>query len=134
MQPISDYETTAKVTKINPADFKVNTIAISKGVKYDQGKARYDLVPSLAEAEIAKVFTYGANKYNEAYDEENWRKLDHRKRRLYSATRRHIQAVEQGETHDDESGLHHYAHACSNLMMLLQLDLEQKTQKGANNA
>ena len=97
-----------------------------EGIKYDQGKARYDLVPMYAEEEIAKVFTYGANKYNEAYDEENWRKLDNRARRLYSATRRHIQAVQQGESYDAESGLHHYAHACSNLMMLMQLDLETK--------
>ena len=103
-----------------------NNDLTSVGVKYDKDKTRYDLVPTLSEEEIAKVFTYGANKYNEQYDEENWRKLDNQIRRLYSATRRHMQAVNKGEIYDEESGLHHYAHACSNLMMLMQLHLEQK--------
>ena len=39
-----------------------------EGLKYDEGKTRWDLVPELASAEIAKVFTLGAEKYGDL----NW--------------------------------------------------------------
>ena len=96
------------------------------GVKYDQEKERYDLVPVLALEEVAKVLTAGATKYNEDYEEENWRKVPNATRRYFSATQRHLAKVRKGETHDIETNLHHYAHAITNLMFLLEKELENK--------
>ena len=100
----------------------------SEGKKYDHGKNRYDLIPAHALDETVKVLTAGAHKYNEAYDEENWRKVDYPNQRYFAALQRHIWAVKRGETHDPETGLHHYAHAISNLMFLLELQLEKEKQ------
>lgn len=96
------------------------------GIKYDQEKERYDLVPVLALEEVAKVLTAGAHKYNEDYEEENWRKVPNATRRYFSATQRHLAKVRKGETHDAETKLHHYAHAITNLMFLLEKELENK--------
>lgn len=94
------------------------------GKKYDQSKNRYDLVPAKALDEAVKVLTRGADKYNEAFGDENWRKLENPKRRYYGALMRHLQAVRMGETHDPETGIHHYAHAMTNLMFLLEMELD----------
>ncbi len=40
------------------------------GVKYDDGKLRFDLIPPLAMAEFARVYTIGAKKY----EDRNWEK------------------------------------------------------------
>lgn len=97
---------------------------MTEGKKYDSNKARYDLVPVLALEQVAQVLTAGAAKYNESYNEENWRKVENKQRRYYSATLRHMEAVRKGELHDSETKLHHYAHAISNLMFLLQEHME----------
>jgi len=94
------------------------------GTKHDQEKERYDLIPVLALEEVAKVLTAGAAKYNEDYNEENWRKVPNAQRRYFSATQRHLAWVRKGQTHDSETGLHHYAHAITNLMFLLEKELE----------
>lgn len=99
-----------------------------QGKKFDQQKERYDLIPVLGLEEIAKVLTAGANKYNEDYNEENWRVVQNPKRRYFSAAMRHMQAVRKGNKQDDETGLHHYAHAITNLMFLLEADLEQESK------
>ena len=44
-------------------------VEVSKeGLKHDQGKLRFDLIPPEALIELAKVLTYGASKYND----RNW--------------------------------------------------------------
>lgn len=101
-------------------------ISAEGGKKYDSGKNRYDLIPPDALDMIVSVLTAGAEKYNEAFDEENWRKVDHKERRYFGAAMRHMWAVRRGEHYDKETGLHHYAHAASNLMFLLQTALEDK--------
>lgn len=105
---------------------KVNDMT---GKKYDSGKPRYDLVPVLALEEVAKVLTYGADKYNESYDNENWRKVEHSQRRYYSASQRHQAEVRKGNQLDNETGLHHLAHAISCLMFQLEKELEGQQSK-----
>lgn len=97
----------------------------SKGVKHDQDKERYDLIPVLALEEVAKVLTAGAAKYNEDYEDENWRKVPNAVRRYTSATQRHLAWVRKGQPNDTETGLHHYAHAIASLMFLLEKELEK---------
>ena len=104
----------------------------STGVKHDQEKERYDLIPVLALEEVAKVLTAGGLKYNEDYNEENWRKVPNAERRYFSATMRHLAWVRKGQTHDGETNLHHYAHAITNLMFLLEKELEAQLESTSN--
>jgi len=112
-----------KESKVNTEpvkDFIGDKSVTKPGVKHDQEKERYDLVPVLALEEVAKVLTAGAAKY----DDENWRKVPNATRRYFSAAQRHLAWVRKGQTHDQETKLHHYAHAITNLMFLLEKELE----------
>lgn len=91
-----------------------------QGRKYDGGKLRYDLIPVLALEETAKVVTKGAEKY----DDENWKLVPEGRRRYLSAAMRHIQQWRKGEIYDDEMGTHHIANAISNLMFILEKELQ----------
>src|SRR5690349_5400383 len=75
------------------------------GLKYDEAKMRWDLLPMSALEEVAKVYTFGASKYG-AW---NWRKgLSFS--RCFAALMRHLYAWWwKGETIDPESNCHHLA-------------------------
>jgi len=88
-----------------------------EGKKFDGGKVRMDLLPSESLFAVAEVLTFGADKYGE----HNWRK-GMAWSRLYAAAQRHMVKWNAGETHDDESGMNHLAHACVNLLMLLSYE------------
>lgn len=85
-------------------------------IKNDALKPRMSLVPQLAKIEVAKVMTYGAEKYSEYnwMDGFNWTILT-------DAAERHITAFNCGEDLDEESGLHHLAHAACCVMMLYEI-------------
>lgn len=91
------------------------------GMKHDEAKPRFDLIPPIAELEVAKVLEYGTRKY----DENNWRYVENPQARYMAAARRHINAWMQNESYDDESGLPHLAHAITSLMFILELEQEQ---------
>lgn len=94
------------------------------GVKHDQGKLRYDLLPAFALDEAVKVLTAGAVKYNEDFNQENWRNVPNPKRRYFGAVMRHLWAWWRGEKNDPETGISHLAHACTNVMFLLEKEIE----------
>jgi hypothetical protein len=85
------------------------------GIKYDEGKLRYSLVPPGVLKELAKVFTYGANKYKPGgwKDVEPWRYED--------ALFRHLQDWREGIELDPESKLMHLSHALTNIAILIEL-------------
>jgi hypothetical protein len=87
------------------------------GVKYDQEKARYDLIPASAMDEVAQVYTFGANKYRD----RNW-EVGMRWGRVFAAIMRHAWAWMRGETYDPETGLHHMAHAAFGCLALIEFD------------
>ena len=89
-----------------------------QGRKFDNGKLRYDLIPVLAQEEVVKVVTLGAEKY----DPENWKRVPEGRRRYYAAAMRHMEAWRKGEK-QDEIGTHHIANAISNLMFILEKEL-----------
>ena len=91
------------------------------GQKHDSAKPRMDLIPPKMEMEVARVLSFGAEKYSA----ENWRQVPDLRRRYISAAKRHINAVQQGEEHDEETGLHHAAHAVCCLMFLGEVELEK---------
>jgi len=90
------------------------------GVKLDDLKTRFDLVPPRAETEMAEVLGFGARKYSA----DNWKKVPNLKRRYYAAARRHMVKWWLGEKLDEESGRHHLAHALCCLMFILEIELE----------
>lgn len=87
------------------------------GVKFDQDKPRMDLLDPHAMDQLAKVLTFGAQKYAA----HNWRKGLH-KSRLIGAALRHLFAYLKGENTDPETGLSHAAHAMCCCMFILGLE------------
>ena len=92
----------------------------TQGHKHDKGKLRYDLIPPEAEASLAAVLTFGANKYGD----RNW-ELGIDEDRLYAARRRHEAAHRTGEILDPESGLPHLWHALTTLAMSITLEIRK---------
>jgi hypothetical protein len=90
------------------------------GRKFDGGKLEYGLLPPLALEETVKVLTFGAQKY----ERDNWQKVPDSKRRYFDALQRHVWAWKQGEQVDQESGIHHLAHAMCCLMFLYEHDVK----------
>ena len=86
-------------------------------MKYDEGKAPLALIPPKAQAEIAQVFGFGADKYGI----NNWRKDRHNTQwsRTYSSIQRHLNSFWDGEDNDPESGMSHLAHAATQIMILM---------------
>lgn len=75
------------------------------GIKYDSDKPRMDLLDPTALEGLAKVLTFGAQKYAA----NNWRSgLAYS--RLSAAMLRHLMAIQRGEDIDPESGLPHIDH------------------------
>jgi hypothetical protein len=86
----------------------------AKGVKYDQGKPRMDLLDPTALSELSKVLSFGASKYSA----HNWRggiAIS----RLVAASYRHLSAFNNGETYDEETGLQHAAHLMCCAMFII---------------
>lgn len=86
-----------------------------EGLRFNDGKTRYDLIPPFAIEQLAKVFTKGAEKYAP----RNWEKgMSWTK--VLASLKRHIAAFERGEDFDKESGLYHMAHAMTNAAFILE--------------
>lgn len=96
---------------------------VSSGMKLDDGKMRYDLIPAIATEGLAAVLTYGAKKYKP----NNWRSVN--PERYVAAFERHWQAYISGEMLDAESGLPHLAHCMTNLAFLLELGYKPERQQ-----
>lgn len=83
------------------------------GTKHDGGKPRMDLLDPGFLLDVARVLTFGADKYGA----HNWRGgID--ASRLYAAIQRHLNAFWSGQDTDPETGLSHLAHAACGLMFL----------------
>ena len=95
------------------------------GVKYDNGKPQWSLLPFRALKEVVEVLTYGAKKYAP----DNWKKVPDARRRYIDAGFRHFTAYASGETHDPETGKHHLAHAICCLLYLIAFDLGEHNDK-----
>lgn len=93
---------------------------LQAGRKFDGGKLEYGLLPPLALEETVKVLTFGAQKY----ERDNWQRVPDSKRRYFDALQRHVWAWKMGEQIDQESGIHHLAHAMCCLMFLYEHDVK----------
>lgn len=86
---------------------------------FDAGKPRWDLLQWGALEDVARVSTFGADKYGD----RNWEKHVNSWEwgRLLASTFRHLVAFLRREEYDPESGLPHLAHAVWNLLALMIL-------------
>lgn len=97
----------------------------SDGKKYDGDK------PPIAQAALAyfgkaiaavsEISAYGAKKYNIAFADQNWRKVDNAKGRYADALMRHLTKHLQGELVDEESGKLHIDMVAWNALALSEL-------------
>jgi hypothetical protein len=100
---------------------RYNTDPDAGGIKFDNEKLRWDLLPWDALAEVASVLNQGADKY----EPWNWAKgLPYS--RVFSSAQRHITAFWAGEDDDPESGESHVAHAAANLLFLLSFIVQNR--------
>lgn len=88
-----------------------------EGKKADNGKPDLSLLSSTAIFEIAKVMTFGKEKYGA----HNWRG-GFVYSRVIAAILRHIFLYLGGERLDPETGLSHLAHAGCGIMFLLEFE------------
>ena len=92
----------------------------AEGIKFDDDKARYDLIPPEVEEAIALVLTFGAAKYGE-YGERNW-ELGMKWGRPYAALRRHLAAWWGGEDNDLETNMPHTWHAAGCIAFIVAFE------------
>lgn len=91
----------------------------SEGLRLDEGKARWDLLPYDGLEEVVKVLMFGSRKYGD----DNWTKgISYR--RTFSCVLRHMWKWFMSKVYgtsglDEESGLSHLAHACTDVLMLV---------------
>ena len=106
MKPIPAFEPFVSVEDAPPA-----------GSKHDTGKPLMGAIPPNALLAVAKVLTFGAEKYGR----DNWRQVESAETRYLDAALRHINAYQRGESVDPESGESHLAHAVCSLMFMLEM-------------
>jgi uncharacterized HAD superfamily protein len=83
------------------------------GLRYNEGKLRYDLIHPDAQKGLAQVLTRGAQKYAERNWERGMKWSD-----VLSSLKRHLAAIEAGEDFDPETGLLHADHLQCNAHFL----------------
>jgi len=88
---------------------------MAEGIKHDDGKLRFDLIPVYPLEKLAEVYTIGAKKY----DDWNWAKGMNWSR-IFAALERHLQAWKRGEEIDPENGQLHLASAAWGCLTLME--------------
>lgn len=106
---------------------------MTKGLKYDTGKATFwralrRFPKALAGA--ARAADYGFEKYcrNTGLPDDNWKSVPEAEKRYLDALMRHWLAMQEGETHDAESGLSHWDHFAWNALALSQMGHEASAE------
>ncbi len=95
-----------------------------RGMKYDSGKPRMDLLlagcPQALE-QVSSILTFGAEKYAE----HSWQTVPNGDARYLAALLRHLTAHAKGEKNDPESDMSHLAHAACNALFILELEMRK---------
>lgn len=111
-------------------DYPSNKVQdIQVGVKYDNDKIRYSLVPAYALQEVARNLTVALKKYPAA---NNWQMVDNAEERYMDALMRHLEAVRRGEVYDTDNidpTLSHMSAVAVNALFLLEFMLNPKLAK-----
>jgi hypothetical protein len=115
----SNYKAMGPVTEVRESPEKVTP----KGLRYNTGKRRYDLLPPDAMAALADLMTIGSRKYAE----RNW-ELGMAFSDASASLERHLQDWKAGIDHDDESRQLQMAHVAINAIFLLTWQLRDLGQ------
>jgi hypothetical protein len=100
---------------------------MNKGLKLDNGKPRWDLLPMHEVGQVVRVLTNAAT---EKYSDENWKiVVEETPEKYFAAAMRHIVAWKEGEIIDPEYNLPHLAHAICNLLFLTFNDNQNRKMK-----
>lgn len=86
-----------------------------EGLRFNEGKLRYDLLPRFALKQVAAVLTKGAEKYAE----RNWER-GMRWSKVIASMSRHQADFESGEDFDPEDGMYHAAKIATNALFLVE--------------
>ena len=96
-----------------------------EGMKFDEDKLRYDLIPPEVLLWLAELYTHGAKKYAP----DNWKKVSIEK--YIAAFHRHFNDWRLGIDLDKDSSMHHLKHALWNIATIAWLEIEgNKPKKG----
>lgn len=101
----------------------------SSGVKYDDSKIQYTLVPSYALEAVAKNLTAGLVKYKER---DNWQKVPNATDRYLNALYRHLEAHRRGEIYDADNAdptTTHMSAVAVNAMFILEFMLNENLKE-----
>ena len=101
-------------TTTKPVPGSFTAVEKPGGLKYDDGKLQYGLIPPETTKALAEVLTFGAKKYAK----DNWKLLENGKERYLDALYRHLEAYRTGEYLDSESNLPHLSHCLCNLAFI----------------
>jgi len=94
------------------------TVTAPAGVKHDQEKLRWTLIPWDSLEEIVRVLEFGARKYAP----DNWKIVPGARLRYLDALLRHVAAYAKGERVDPESRLSTLGHVGCCVLFLLWFD------------
>jgi hypothetical protein len=97
-----------------------------QGVKYDDNKLQYSLIPPYALEAVAQNLTDGLKKYPER---NNWVKVSNAQERYLDALYRHLEAHRKGEIYDTDNinpENTHMAAVVANALFLLEFMLNPK--------
>lgn len=103
--------------RVPPLAGEVRVTDPKTGGQKGQKQEQYSMIPVEPLAEVARVYGYGAQKY----DRDNWRK-GYAWSLSLDALLRHIEQFRRGESVDTESGRQHLAHAAFHLFTLMEYD------------
>ena len=103
---------------------KVEENETPKGMKFDEDKLRYDLIPPEVLLWLAELYTHGAKKYAP----DNWKNVS--TEQYVAAFHRHFNDWRLGIDLDKDSSMHHLKHALWNAATIAWLEIEGKKPKG----
>ena len=84
-----------------------------KGLRFNEGKLRFDLIHPWANEQMVRILTKGSLKYAP----RNWER-GMAWSNVISSLKRHLNAIENGEDYDEETGELHAAHLACNAHFL----------------
>lgn len=101
-----------------------NGLMNGEGVKADNDKLDWSLLPAKEVEDVVRVLQHGAKKYAA----DNWKKVPDARKRYFNAAMRHLWAWWGGEKFDEESGLPHLSHAICCFLFCLWFDNNNKNE------
>lgn len=113
-------------------EYRAPTPKADQAFKADAGKPRWSLLMTgcaSALAGVVRVLTFAVRATAEGgkgYLPHSWKEVPNATERYKDALHRHLNKIEQGETHDDESGELHWHHVATNALFLAELNKDSK--------